>query len=157
MCLGSRNLGLIKKMLSVFQGNIISHIFPTFALIARCSKKIVQDKVNKALLEVTHWISHSWFPMLLTMIVSFPSKIPRHKNVLVLLHNGLFHLLEERLSLVALVVSGFPSEREDFQIQLSRQSACHGDQELKNSTVWHGRRGIFGVLNGNVIPFVRLR
>ena len=149
--------GAYKEDAFSFSGKHYKPYFSKFCFDSSMFEKIVQDKVNKALLEVTHWISHSWFPMLLTMIVSFPSKIPRHKNVLVLLHNGLFHLLEERLSLVALVVSGFPSEREDFQIQLSRQSACHGDKELKNSTVWHGRRGIFGVLNGNVIPFVRLR
>ena len=133
------------------------YLFPPFALIARCLNKIVQDKVNKALLVVPHWISQPWFPMLLTMIVSFPIRIPRHKDILVLPHNGLFHPLEECLSLVALVVSGIPSEGEDFQIQLSRPSARHGDQELKNSTVWHGRSGVFGVLDGNVIPFVRLR
>ena len=133
------------------------YMFPPFALVGRCLNKILEDKVSKVLFVVPHWVSQPWFPMLLSMIVSFPIRIPRHKDVLTLPHSGQLHPMKERLSLVALVVSGIPSEVEDFQTQLSTLSVDHGEQEQKNSTVWHGRSGVFGVLNGNVIPFVRLR
>lgn len=65
----------------------IPYIFPPFNLIARCLNKIVQDEVNRALLVVPHWVSQPWFPLLLSMIVSFPVRIPRHKDILVLPHN----------------------------------------------------------------------
>ena len=133
------------------------YIFPPFALVGRCLNKLLEDEVSEALLVVPHWVSQPWFPMLLSMIVSFPIRIPRHRDILALPHNGQLHPLKERLSLVALVVSGIPSEAEEFQIRLSTPSVRRGGQEQRNNTVWHGRSGVFGVLNGNVIPFVRLR
>ena len=72
-------------------------------------------------------------------------------------HNFQLHPMTERLSLVALVVSGIPSEIVDFQTQLSTLSVNHGEQGQRNSTAWHGQSGVFGVLNGNIVPFIRLR
>ena len=132
------------------------YIFPPFALVARCLNKIIEDRVSRVLIVIPHWVSQPWFPMLLSMLVSFPIRIPRHKDILVLPHNGQMHPLR-RLSLVALVVSGIPSETEEFQTRLLIPSAHLGGRVQRNSTVWHGRSGVFGVLNGNIIPFVRLR
>ena len=132
------------------------YIFPPFALVARCLNKIIEDRVSRVLIVIPHWVSQPWFPMLLSMLVSFPIRIPRHKDILVLPHNGQMHPLR-RLSLVALVVSGIPSETEEFQTRLLIPSAHLGGRVQRNSTVWHGRSGVFGVLNGNIIPFVHLR
>ena len=118
---------------------------------------MLEDQVHRALLVIPHWVSQPWFPILLSMIVSLPVRIPRYKDILVLLHNGQLHPLKGRLSLVALVVFGIPSEAEDFQIRLSILSVHHGEKGQRNSTVWLGRSGVFDVFSGNIIPFVRLR
>ena len=130
------------------------YLFPPFALVGCSLNKMLDDQVHRALLAVPHWVSQPWFPMLLSMIVSLPVRIPRHKDVLVLPHNCQLHPLEGRLSLVALVVSGIPSEAVGFQTRLSTLSVHHGEKGQRNSTVWHGRSGVFGVFRGNITPFV---
>ena len=114
------------------------YLFPPFALVGCGLNKMLDDQVHRALLAVPHWVSQPWFPMLLSMIVSLPVRIPRHKDVLVLPHNCQLHPLEGRLSLVALVVSGIPSEAVGFQTRLSTLSVHHGEKGQRNSTVWHG-------------------
>lgn len=138
-------------------GNFIPYIFPPFNLISKVLNKIVQDRVSKAILIVPHWPSQAWFPVLLSMLISYPVRIPRHKDVLTLPHDGQNHPMGRNLSLVALLVSGIFSRREDFQRQLSTLFFHPGVKEQRNSTVWLGECGVFGVSNGKVIRFVRLR
>lgn len=126
-------------------------------MISKVLNKIVQDRVSKAILIVPHWPSQAWFPVLLSMLISYPVRIPRHKDVLTLPHDGQNHPMGRNLSLVALLVSGIFSRREDFQRQLSTLFFHPGVKEQRNSTVWLGESGVFGVSNGKVIRFVRLR
>lgn len=135
----------------------IPYIFPPFNLIGKVLNKIVEDSVSKAILIVPHWPSQAWFPILLSMLISHPVRIPRHKDILVLPHNGQSHPMARRLSLVALLVSGISSRSEDFQSQLSISYFHPGVKEQRNSTVWLGESGVFGVYMGKVIRFVRLR
>ena len=137
--------------------NSIPYIFPPFNLISKVLNKIVQDRVIKAILIAPHWPSQAWFPVLLSMLISHPVRIPRHKDVLTLPHNGQSHPMARSLSLVALPVSGISSKAEAFQRQLSTLYFHPGVKEQKNSTVWLGESGVFGVSMGKIIRFVRLR
>lgn len=120
------------------------YIFPPFSLVSRILIKIMEDKVEKALLVVPHWISQSWFPLLLSLMVSLPVRIPRHKDVLTLLHNGQLHPLGRATSLVGVVASGDALKVREFYQMLPTLSDSHGEQELRNNTRWHGGNGVFG-------------
>ncbi len=137
--------------------DLVPYIFPPFNLIGKILNKIIADNVSKALLIVPHWTSQSWFPLLLSCLISLPIRLPRHKNILTLPHSGRTHPLGKTLSLVAVTVSGDCSKSKDFQQQLWTSLSIHGDQEHLNNTIWHGKNGIFGVKSGKLIHFVSLR
>jgi hypothetical protein len=137
--------------------DLTPYIFPPFNLVGKILNKIIADKVSKALLIVPHWTSQSWFPLLLSCLISLPIRLPRHKNILTLPHNGQFHPLGKTLSLTVVTVSGDYSKTKDFQEQLWTSLLIHGDQGQLNNITWHGKSGVFGVKSGKLIPFVSLR
>lgn len=137
--------------------NLKPYIFPPFSLISRILNKILDDEVEKALLVVPHWISQSWFPLLLSVIISLPVRIPRHRDVLTLPHNGQFHPMGRATSLVGVIVSGDVLKVGDFQQTLPTLLNTHGDQELKNSTPWLGGNGVFGFYHDKVIQCVPMK
>lgn len=133
------------------------YIFPPFNLISKVINKVIADRVGKAIMIVPHWVSQSWFPLLMSVLISLPIRIPRHKDVVSLPHNGQLHPLGKKLSLVVVIVSGDHSRIKAFQKQLSIPSYHPGGQAQKSNTVWHGRSGVFGVLKGVPIRFVPLK
>lgn len=60
--------------------NFISYSFPPFNLISKVLNKIGQDRVSKSILILPHWPSQAWFPVLLSMLISYPVRSPRHKD-----------------------------------------------------------------------------
>ena len=133
------------------------YLFPPFNLVGRVINKIVQDKVEKALLVFPMWCSQYWFPTVLENICSLPVRLPRHRDLLSMPHNQQLHPLRKRLRLVAAEVSGIHSKTEDFRQNLPSLSSCHGRQGLGNSINSHGEAGVLGIVSGVQIPFVRLR
>lgn len=137
--------------------NYSPYIFAPFCLINKVLNKIVEDRVNRAMLVIPYWISQSWFPVLLSLLIDFPIRIPRHRDLLTLPHNGQFHPMGRSLSLVGVLVSGDVSRSRVFQKKLPRQSVIHGVQGQKSNIAWHGKNGIFGVFQGKEIRFVHLK
>ena len=133
------------------------YIFPPFTLISRILNKIIEDKVQKALLVVPHWTSQSWFPQLLLLIISPPIRIPRHKDLLILPHSGQTHPLAKTKCLVGVTVSGDVSRIEDFLFKLPTSSDNPGEREKKNNIHLHGRGGVFGTLRRKVIRSIQMK
>lgn len=50
------------------------YIFPPFRLIGRVLNKILSDKVEKAILIVPLWKTQSWFPLLISSLISIPAR-----------------------------------------------------------------------------------
>ena len=96
------------------------YIFPPFNLISSILNKITQDRVKRAILVIPHWVSQPWFPLILSMIISFPIRLPRHRDLLTLPHNSELHPLRNKMSLVAVTVSGVRLQQEKFQEVLSK-------------------------------------
>ena len=67
-------------------------------------------------------------------------------------HNGQSHLMGKSLCLAGVIVSGDILRVRVFQRKLYKQSALHGVQGQKSSTVQHGGPGVFGVLQGKRDP-----
>ena len=135
----------------------LPYIFAPFNLIGKVLNKIVEDRVDKALLVVPHWPCQTWFPLLLSLLSDFPIRMPRHRDLLVLPHNGQSHPMGRSLCLVGVIVSGDISRTRGFQKRLSRLSVLHGVQGRRNSIVQHGEPGVFGVFQGAAIQFKRLK
>ena len=133
------------------------YLFPPFNLVGRVLNKLVQDKVDQALLVFPFWPSQAWFPLLLESLCSFPTRLPRHRDLLTMPHSGEMHPLAKRLKIIAAIVSGKRSRVEAFRQKLHSSSFSHGQRELTNSTDMHGNSGICGMVSGLVIPFIRLK
>lgn len=137
--------------------NFSPYIFAPFSLIANVVNKILADEVEKAILIIPYWKSQSWFPLVLSNLISYPIRLPRHRDLLTLPHDGQVHPLSKKLRMVAVVLSGKDYIVRDFQNQLVTSLSTPGDEEHKNNMVWPGKNGIFGVYEGQSIPFIRLK
>lgn len=134
------------------------YVFPPFALIPRVINKLVEDNVEQAIFIAPLWRSQSWFPLLMSNMISLPVRLPRHTDLLTLPHNGQPHPLGgKNLTMVAVVLSGRAYRCREFQSQLSVSSYLHGDREHRNNTVWPGKAGFFGIFLDRQIPFLRLK
>lgn len=133
------------------------YIFAPFSLIANVINKILADEVEKALLIIPYWKSQTWFPLIVSNLISYPIRLPRHRDLLTLPHDGRVHPLSKSMRMVAVVLSGKSYKVRDFQNQLLTSLSTPGDEEHKNNTVWPGKNGIFGVYKGQSIPFIRLK
>ena len=135
----------------------LPYIFAPFNLIGKVLNKIMEDKVDQALLIVPHWPCQTWFPLLLSLLSDFPIRMPRHKDLLVLPHNGQLHPMGDSLCLAGVIVSGDISRVKGFQRKLPMLFVPHGGQGQRSSMVQHGKPGVFGVFQGKEIQFKHLK
>ena len=133
------------------------YIFPPFNLIGKIVQKIICEKVERALLVVPFWPTQNWFPLLMSILISLPARLPQHKDLLKIAHSGEVHPLHSRMHLIGCVVSGRDSLISAFQDSLQMLSPNCGDQELSDNTNWHGKNTLFGVLKGKQIHLSRLK
>ncbi|XP_053386295.1 uncharacterized protein LOC128550718 isoform X2 [Mercenaria mercenaria] len=84
-------------------------------------------------------------------------RLPRHRDIVTLPHNGAHHPMGKNLQLFGAIVSGNPLRIEEFQQMLQKQSLTVGVSVPENSTQGLGRNGHFGVVFGTVIPFNHLK
>jgi hypothetical protein len=126
------------------------YTFPPFSLIGKVIDKILSDKVIdkilsdtviKAIIIVSFWPTQSWFPLLISALVSLPARIPRHTDLLKMPHTGELHPMKRRLNLVARVISGDICAVKDFRRTLSVQSSPHGGQQQLNGINFTGKVG----------------
>jgi len=97
-------------------------MFPPFSLVGKVINKIVSDEVPMAILVFPYWPSSYWFPLVLDCLCSLPIRMPRHKNLQVLPHNGKSHPLGKRLQMVAAIISGQIWRREGVHTELQDSS-----------------------------------
>ena len=77
------------------------YLFPPFTIIPRILSKIKTDTV------VPLWPSQLWFP-LISLIVSFPVRLPRHNDLISISSTGLLHPLTKKTDFAAVQLSGNP-------------------------------------------------
>ena len=90
-------------------------MFPPFSLIGQVLNKLKRDKVEKAILVFRLWRSQVCFLVLKEMLCTFPVRLPRHRDLMVLLHNGQSHPLSKRITWLLLVYQGIPSRSRAFK------------------------------------------
>lgn len=129
------------------------YLFPPFNLIGKVLCKVLQDKVDEALIVLPYWPSQIYFPVFLGCLCSIPVRIPRHGDILTLVHDGSLHPLGKSLQLVAAVVSGRPWRVQAFQHSLWNSSSTLGQQGCASSMSMLGKSCICGNILGQVIHF----
>lgn len=67
--------------------------------------KLIEDDVEKAILILPLWASQSWFPLIIDHIISYPVRLPRHRDLLTLVHNNSRHPLSKSLNMVVVGVA----------------------------------------------------
>lgn len=92
---------------------LMPYIFPPFHLLGRIFNKIREDRVEKAIVVFPVWRSQTWFPLLLSMIVSIPVRLPRHADLMT--EGKRNHPLNKKITLAAAVFSGKPCRIKDIQ------------------------------------------
>ncbi|XP_053389192.1 uncharacterized protein LOC128552195 [Mercenaria mercenaria] len=133
------------------------YVFPPFRLLGKVLNKIREDHVDKVLIIGPYWTNQTWFPLLLHCLISVPIRLPRHRDIVTLPHNGAHHPMGKNLQLFGAIVSGNPLRIEESQQMLQKQSLTVGVSVPENSIQGLGRNGHFGVVFGTVIPFNHLK
>jgi hypothetical protein len=133
------------------------YIFPPFCLMGAVLNKIRDDKVEQALIVCPFWTNQFWFPLLLQCMISLPVRLPRHKDILSLPHNGLQHPMGKQLQLIGAVVSGNPLQIEAFHHRLQMTSSTVGEREPRSNTRLPGGSGRCGVISNLEIQFTQLK
>lgn len=134
---------------------LMPYIFPPFHLLGRIFNKIREDRVEKAIVVFPVWRSQTWFPLLLSMIVSIPVRLPRHADLMT--EGKRNHPLNKKITLAAAVFSGKPCRIKDFQKTLSLSYCLHGEDQHKNNMTLHGGNLFFGVINKTKVCMKHLK
>ena len=103
-----------------------SYIFPPFSIVGRVLAKFAQDRAT-ALETVPCWQTQPWFPQFMWLVNpgTTPLLIPAHQHLLQLPGTNLQCPIWDRLSLVAVILSG-TSQQWDCHLKLPRSSEHHG-------------------------------
>ena len=136
--------------------NINFYAFPPFSIISRVLAKIVQEKATGILI-LPKWSSQAWFPLMLRLLTSHPRLIPPMPNLLLLPSKpNLHHPLHKKLELLAVRLSGLPSETTNYQKQLRTLSATPGGDPPEFNMIRSCGDGDSFVLAGKLIPLLFL-
>ena len=98
------------------------YIFLPFSLIGRVVNKVIDDKVDRAILIIPFWRSQSWFLLVLSNMISSPVRLPRHQDLLTLQFSQETHPLAKKLTMVAVVLSGRDWRHREYQLGLQTSS-----------------------------------
>lgn len=131
------------------------YIFPPFHLLGKILNKIIEDKVDKAIVVFPVWKSQSWFPLLLSMLISVPVRLPRHTDLMT--DGERKHPLNKTIILAAAPISGKHWRIEDFQKTLDSSCSHHAENQQGSSMTLPGKISSFGVINGINLQMKLLR
>ena len=129
-----------------------AYAFPPFNLVGLCLQTISRARVNRLLLVAPVWPHQAWYPVLLSMLVAQPVRLPsRLTNP-----DGHLHPLGPRLQLAAWQVSGVPSDCEVFLSQLHCSGKRRGDHLPRPPMIAPGVSGQAGAIGTVSVPFRHL-
>ena len=130
-----------------------AYVFPPFALIPQCLRKLEAERA-RAILVAPMWANQPWYPQLLKSLISRPILLPMTQEII----QGHPHpmVVEGHLPLAAWPVSGDHMLQKDFLTELSASSEAPGEDLLRQLTHQRGDYGQAGVRDGLSIPFLPL-
>jgi ribonuclease HI len=98
-----------------------AYVNPPYTLIPRIIRKIKEEKLRLVLI-LPVWPSQPWWPLLWPLCHGMPLILPRHPDLLLKLGEGKWEGGCPKWTLVAMPLSGRPSDTEAFYRELSNSS-----------------------------------
>lgn len=129
---------------------LVGYAFPPFALVGRCLKQVILQKVQKLVIVAPVWETQPWYPLLLQLCVDFPRLLPQPVDLLT--RQGENHPLTH-LQLAGWLISTGHTQRQVFLQKLEHCSWPHGGKTPQVPIVQLGKSGLAGVINNRLIPF----
>ena len=136
--------------LSMNWNRIHTYAFPPFHLIPALINKI-QVSQCKIVLIAPFWPSRSWFPELLSLLVSPPITLPVIPNLLEQLQGRFRHQNIDMLQLHVWELSSNQSEIRNFQNKLQTMSPKLVESQQAKFTMQNGKSLLIGQINGKLI------
>ena len=125
------------KIVDAFSVPWTSHFFyafPPFCLIPKVLQKISQKRPTGVDI-VPNWKTQSWYPTVITMCLTEPILLYRHKELLLQPHNkSLVHPLWRKLDLLACHLSGQHAPLKNSHQVCKKLSASPGGQTHQSNT-----------------------
>ena len=136
-------------------GESYFYAFPPFSLITRCLAKLRNDRAECILIAPV-WLTQSWFPSVMELMIDTPRLLPRRVNLLSLPGTLKTHPLHDKMTLMACRLSGKPSKVEKFLSEQPISSWHLGDLGRKSSTQPILGSGFHTVFKGKLIAFKQI-
>lgn len=130
-----------------------AYAFPPPALLGIVLRKI-QLEGPVVILLAPNWPAHSWFPLLLSLLIEIPVRIPVRPDLLTQPQSRLRHQKPEVYKLHAWKLSSNPSARRDFLNGCPPASLDRGGPLLREYTNRTGVAGWIGQSEGRWIPVI---
>jgi hypothetical protein len=133
------------------------YLFPPFCLIGCCLRKILQEKVEKAILVVPLWSGQPWFPALLEVCADHPVLLPNCENLLTNAERQQHPLVRNQsLKLGAFLVSGKGSRTSAYQKELLPFCWPQSVKVRQPFTQAIGTSGVLGAVKGRQVPLLAI-
>ena len=136
--------------LSMNWNRIHAYAFPPFHLIPALINKIRVSQCKIVLID-PFWPSRSWFPELLSLLVSPPITLPVIPNLLEQLQGRFRHQNIDMLQLHVWELSSNQSEIRNFQNKLQTMSPKLVESQQAKFTMQNGKSLLIGQINGKLI------
>ena len=129
---------------------IKGYAFPPFALIGRCLRQVMSQRVEQLVLVAPVWPAQPWYPVLLQLAVDLPFLFPMIPELL--MKDNQTHPLTN-LQLAGWLLSANATKQQVFQGKLEAFYWQHGEETPQVPTLLPGTNGLAGVVNDKLIPF----
>ena len=123
-----------------------AYAFPPFVLLGRVLEKVFKDHLCEMILVAPKWPNHSWYVILLELLVDSPLVLPLREDLLFQPHNHRRHRPLPSVCLHAWRLSSDLSKIEAFRRQLPIRSRAGVGNPHVLSTTASGGCSLVGVL-----------
>lgn len=121
---------------------IKGYAFPPFALIGRCLRQVMSQRVEQLVLVAPVWPAQPWYPVLLQLAVDLPFLFPMIPELL--MKDNQTHPLTN-LQLAEWLLSANTIKQQVFQGKLETFYWQHGEETPQVHTLLPGTNGLAGV------------
>ena len=133
----------------------LCYAMPPFTLIARVLRCLNIEHIPLVMV-IPLWESQPWFPCLLDMICDVPLLLPRATKLYLPWDPLCLHPLQGQLQLMAVKLSGNPSDIKNFWHEVRNMSSIRSGPERTKTSWLHSKNGNPFVKNGMWIPVIRV-
>ena len=120
------------------------YAFPPFSMISRCLQKIEKEGA-KGVIIVPDWSTQSWYSRLFSMLIDVPRILPQDRDLLTLPGLKKEHPLRKKMTLMACLLSGINSERQEFRVKYLKSLSIRGEEARRFNTQFTSEDGRISV------------